>query len=479
MRLYGWAAAVALLLEVGVAQLLMAEDPAYVTARTARVDILAGQPIEGPRPSPSTVPFVAAGATPVFSEDPGPALTLAELESLALQHNPTLVQSRMAVQAAQGRLVQAGLYPNPVVGYSAEDVGALGTAGKQGGFVLQEVITGRKRGLDRSIAGHEIAEAESSWRVQQGRVLNDVRTAFYDVLLAQRVVEFDTQLLRLSEEGVKATDQLFNAKEASRVDLLQAQIQADESRLKLHGSNNRHWAAWRRLVVALGMPDMPPRTLAGDPAKDLPRIDWSTALTQILAQSPEVAHARAAMERARCALAREYAQRIPNVEVRAGVQYDNTLSQTITQVEVGVPLPVFNRNQGNICRAQAELVAAQSEIERVELALHERLVGVFQRYADARHSVDVYSSSILPNAKSSLDLVAAGYRQGELNYHALLTAQQTYANANLAYLDSLRELRESAVAIEGLLLSGALQGGSAPPPETAPNRGPLTIGMKD
>lgn len=479
MRLCCWVGAAVLLLWVGMVSSLVAEDPPYLSARIARADNLVGHPFQGPRPSPSAFPMVASQETPLFSQDSDPALTLAELEALALEHNPTLVQSRMAVQAAQGRLVQAGLYPNPVVGYSADDIGAVGTAGKQGGFVLQEIITGKKRGLDRSIAGHEVAEAEAAWRAQQGRVLNDVRTSFYDVLLAQQVVELNTQLLRFSEEGVKATDQLYQAKEASRVDLLQARIQSDEARLKLHSSNNRHWAAWRRLVLAMGLPDMSPRTLAGDPAKDLPKITWSDALTQLLSQSPELAHARASMERARCALAREYAQRIPNVEMRAAVQHDNTLSQTITNVEVGVPLPLFNRNQGNICRAQAELVAAQSEIERVELELHERLVGVFQRYADARHSVDVYSASILPNAKSSLDLVAAGYRQGELNYHALLTAQQTYANVSLAYLESLRELRESSVAIEGFLLSGALQGGNSQSPATAPNRGPLTIGMKD
>lgn len=479
MRRCCWVGTAVLLLWVGMVSSLMAEDPPYLSARIARADNLSGHPFHGPRPSPSAFPMVAAQATPLFSQDSDPALTLAELEALALEHNPTMVQSRMAVQAAQGRLVQAGLYPNPVVGYSADDLGAVGTAGKQGGFVLQEIVTGKKRGLDRSIAGHEVAEAEAACRAQQARVLNDVRTSFYDVLLAQQVVELNTQLLRLSEESVKATDQLYQAKEASRVDLLQAQIQSDEARLKLHSSNNRHWAAWRRLALAMGLPDMSPRTLAGDPAKDLPKITWSDALAQLLSQSPELAHARASMERARCALAREYAQRIPNVEMRAAVQHDNTLSQTITNVEVGVPLPLFNRNQGNICRAQAELIAAQSEIERVELDLHERLVGVFQRYADARHSADVHSASILPNAKSSLDLVAAGYRQGELNYHALLTAQQTYANVSLAYLESLRELRESSISIEGFLLSGALQGGNSQPPTTVPNRGPLTIGMKD
>ncbi len=479
MRLCWWPSIMAAVLVGGAAWPLTAEEPAYVAARTARADAIVGYQAEGRTPTPNAAPSTSPGENSLSAEDPGLPLTLADLESLALQHHPSLVQSRMAVQAAEGRLVQAGLYPNPVAGYSADEMGDQGTAGKQGGFILQEIVTGKKRRLDRSIASHAIEEAVSDCRAQQGRVLNDVRIAFYDVLLAQRIVELDEQLVRVGEEGVKAAEQLFKAKEVSRVDVLEAQIEADRARLKLHGGRNHHWAAWRRLVIAVGLPDMLPRALTGDVDKDLPDLTWHEALAQILAQSPELARARAALERAKCVVAREYAQRIPNVEVRAGVQHDNAVNQTLTNLEVGLPLPIFNRNQGNISRAQAELVAAQSEIQRVELELHERLVAAFQRYADARHYVDAYSNSILPNAKSSLDLVTSGYRQGELSYLALLTTQRTYANVNLAYLESLRELRENSVAIEGLLLRGALHEPNTPSADAASVQGPLSIGLKD
>ena len=439
-------------------------------------------PVSAGEPAPAAMqppPANAGDAPPAAMEVSSSPLTLADLESLALQHNPTLVQARMAVEAAQGRLVQAGLYPNPTAGYAADDLGDLGTAGKQGGFVLQEIVIGKKLRLSRAVAGHEVEEAESACRAQQWRVLNDVRAGFYDVLLAQRAVELEEQLVRIGDEFVKTAEQLFKAKESSRVDLLQAGIEADAARLKLFNSRNRHWAVWRRLVIAVGVPEKPPCPLLGEVDKDLPNLAWDESLARVLSQSPELARARVGVERARCVVAREYAQRIPNVEVRAGVQHDNAVNQTLANVEVGLPLPLFNRNQGNICRAHAELVAAQSEVHRVELELHERLVGAFQHYADARHQVDVYSRSILPKAKSSLDLVASGYRQGELGYLVLLTAQRTYANVNLAYLESLRELRNNSVAIEGLLLRGALQTPGAQPMEATSSPWSPSIGMKD
>jgi cobalt-zinc-cadmium efflux system outer membrane protein len=126
-------------------------------------------------------------------------------------------------------------------------------------------------------------------------------------------------------------------------------------------------------------------------------------------------------------------------------------------VQVGVPIPFFNRNQGNIRKAQAELAAAQQEVKRVRLALEQRLSMVFEQYSNARQQVEKYNRDIMPNAEESLKLVSAGYKQGEFNYLALLIAQRTYFQTNLAYLDALGDLRKSAAALEGNLLSDSLQ----------------------
>jgi cobalt-zinc-cadmium efflux system outer membrane protein len=107
-------------------------------------------------------------------------------------------------------------------------------------------------------------------------------------------------------------------------------------------------------------------------------------------------------------------------------------------------------------------MAAENEVQRLELQLRNRLAAAFQRYENARQQVEKYSKNVLPTAKESLDLVVAGYRQGEFPYLTLLTAQRTYFRVSLRYLESLRDLRASTVAIDGLMLSGGLgpEGGS-------------------
>jgi outer membrane protein, heavy metal efflux system len=148
--------------------------------------------------------------------------------------------------------------------------------------------------------------------------------------------------------------------------------------------------------------------------------------------------------------------------LQAGVQYDNATRDAIAGVQVGIPLPIFNRNQGNICKAQAELTAAERDVERVQLALQQRLALVFEQYATALRQVEKYHDDILPNAQESLKLVSTGYRQGEFSYLVLLTAQRTYFQTNLAYLDALRDLRTACVAIEGYLLGDNLQAVETP-----------------
>ena len=161
------------------------------------------------------------------------------------------------------------------------------------------------------------------------------------------------------------------------------------------------------------------------------QLTWEDTFSRLLAESPQLAAAQAGVARAQAALSRECAGRVPNIDLQAAVQYDNATKDTFATVQVGVPMPIFNRNQGNIRRAQAELMAAQNEVQRVQLELQQRLAAVFEQYTNARYQVEKYSRDILPNAEASLKLTNAGYRQGEYNYLFLLTAQRTYFQTNL------------------------------------------------
>jgi cobalt-zinc-cadmium efflux system outer membrane protein len=264
------------------------------------------------------------------------------------------------------------------------------------------------------------------------------------------------ELLRIGNEGYRTAEQLFEAQDISQIDLLQARVEADQAAVQLRLAENRRTAAWRTLTAVLGMPQLPMQPVAGQLDRAAPALDWSEALNRVLAESPELGSAQAEVARADWALRRAQVEPKPNVDVQASTQYDNATEDQIASVQVGIPLPVFNRNQGNIRRAAAELTAARAEVSRIELDLQNRLAAAFERYANARQRTEIYAERILPNARRSLELVATGYRAGQLNYVNLLTAQRTYFQTSVTYLESLGDLQQSMVAIDGLLLTGGL-----------------------
>ena len=384
-------------------------------------------------------------------------MTLAELEAMAEQNNPTVTQAAARVQAARGEWQQSGLYPNPRTGYKANEINDAKQAGQQGAFFGQEFVTAGKLQRAQDAAYQAVQQAEWACAAQRQRVVNDVRRAFYDVLVAQRTVELTDQLVRVGQEGVHAAEQLLKAKEVSRVDVLQARIEADSARILAEKARNRHLAAWRNLAAVTGTTDLQPTPLAGDLQDGLAQLNWEEVVNRVLADSPVLAEARTGVARAEAILSRQCAERTPNIDVQAGVAYDNATRDAIAEVQVGVPLPLFNRNQGNIRKAQAEMVVARSEVRRTELELQQRLAAAFEQYQNGRCQVEKYATEILPNAQTSLDLVTAGYRQGEFNYVTLLTSQRTFFQVNLAYVDAIRDLRTSVVAIEGNLLGDSLQ----------------------
>lgn len=383
-------------------------------------------------------------------------LTLLDFEDMAFQNNPTLAAAAARMDRSRGRQLQAGLFPNPVIGYHSTEVGNLGTAGAQGAFVGQRLITGGKLRLDRAIAGREYDEAHFRFHAQEKRVLSDVRIRYYDALVAQRRVELTKELARISDDLVKATETLQRGRLATENDLLQAKIRADETHILADNALNEDVEAWRRLLAVAGVPSMPPSMLVGELTAPLAQLDWDDCCEMVLAGNPILIAARARMQRASVAVSRARKEPIPDVDLSVSVRHHNVTGDDVANVQVGIPLPIFDRNQGNIHSAEAEWSAARSDTRRIELELQDRLATAYRKYANSRQQVDRYRQRMVPRARRSLELVTHGYAKGQVKYLTLLNSQQTFIEVNLAYLEALREFRASFSSIEGQLLSGSL-----------------------
>ncbi len=385
-------------------------------------------------------------------------MVLEQFEQMAEQSNPALAEAAARIDAARGNWLQVGLRPNPTIGYSGQQLGSGGQAEQQGGFLGQQFITGGKLGLNREIAAWEIRRAENEWEATRLRVLTDVRIAFYDVLIAQRRRELTSELVRISDQAVQAAQALFEGEEVSEADPLRARVEADTARILLQNAINAHVAAWRRLAALVGAPDMPLQQVEGKLNPDDMAMSWEEALAKLLAESPELAAAEADVEAARWAVQRAYAAVVPDIDVQAVVQDDRGTGSSNANLQVTFPLPLWNRNQGGIQQAFAQSVAAEMAVNRLRLDLQTRLADAFQRYRTAHNQVREYSKpgGIIANSQRTLELIRSGYQAEEFGILDLLTAQRTFFQTNLAYLDALRELAAATMEIRGLLLSGSL-----------------------
>ncbi|HWS56265.1 MAG TPA: TolC family protein, partial [Pyrinomonadaceae bacterium] len=173
--------------------------------------------------------------------------------------------------------------------------------------------------------------------------------------------------------------------------------------------------------------------------------------------------ARAGVERARAVLARQRAERAPDLFVRGGVGYNNELLESDGRktgaegsIEVGVTVPIFNRNRGGVAEAEAELDIAERELERLQLALRSRLAGSFRGYSNARQTVERYRTQIVPRARRAYEMYLSNFRQMAASYPQVLIAQRTLFQVEVEYARALVELRRGAASLRGFMLEGGL-----------------------
>jgi cobalt-zinc-cadmium efflux system outer membrane protein len=282
-----------------------------------------------------------------------------------------------------------------------------------------------------------------------------VRKAYYSALVAQRRADLAAELSRVSGEAVNASKNLLEAQEIPQVGLLQTQVEQQNAAILVRAAQNEQLAAWRRLSAIIGS-DLSVQRLTGDVGKLPDLLDWDEQLVRVTTTSPEVSAALAELSRAQMSLQRARVEPIPDVTTQFAVQFDNATEDAIAGVQIGVPLPLWNRNQGGIRQAEAEITQARRNADRVEQNLKQRLAAAFEEYSTARSQAEIYGTQILPKARETFELVQRAYGMGELGYLDLLTAQRTYSQTNLAYLDALGALWRSWADIDGLLLSDSL-----------------------
>jgi len=389
---------------------------------------------------------------------------LEELERMAEANNPTLTQTREAIEVARGRERQSGMYPNPVVGYIGEEIrgGSFG-GGEQGFFLEQSIPLGGKLRLNRKVGAAEVRTREAMAEAQKRRVENDVSVAYYSVLAAQERLAVQRDLVGIAQTTVRIVKQLGNVGQADETEILQAE--AEEQRMEISAGIAERMLRreWSMLAAMVGDPSLEVGGVAGSIDAALPELDEKHLLASLLADSPTMTAARADVERAEAALLRAKRETVPDITLRGGLQNSyEQLGESNRSVglqgvaEVGVHLRLWDRNQGAIASETASLEAARSEVKRVELELRDRFAANVEEQESARLVADKYRVEILPRLERAYKLMSDQYGEMSASFLRVLILQRMLYENEGAYIDALERVWTSSVTLRGFLLEGGL-----------------------
>jgi cobalt-zinc-cadmium efflux system outer membrane protein len=393
-------------------------------------------------------------ALPKRDEAPLPdgPLGVDDLVRLAVERNPRIARATLAVDAAQGRYVQAGLYPNPDLGFQWEEIGD-----KQGVGIItvprvtQTIVTGRKLSLAQVVVAREVDQATLDVLTERYAVVGSVRATFYEVFALQQRFDILNELVRLASQAVDQGKDLFAKERIARLDLVQLELELERFRAEAEAVERELPAAFRKLAAVTGDPRLPSRRLAA-PFDSPPLYDLDTVRDAVLEFHPEARSARVAVTRAEAAVRSAEVQPIPNVSVSAGFirQFENKSYDA--GFGLSAPIPTWNRNQGNIRAARAELGMAVQHVGQVENALTDRLAVAFRTYAAARQRAEQYRREIIPRAEDTNQMSLSAFKGGQFEYLRVIQSQRVVAEARLERNKSLGEAWKAAGEISGMLL---------------------------
>ncbi|MEO7029714.1 MAG: TolC family protein [Acidobacteriaceae bacterium] len=393
------------------------------------------------------------------------AIPLPDFIAFADKMNPTLAQANAFVQRSAAQVRQAGLYPNPTVGYQGEEIrgGSFG-GGEHGGFVQQTVVLGGKLGLRRNIYEQQKRSDQIGVEEQTYRVHNDVTQAFYTALTSQAMVVVRQRLLGQAYDAVATVHELANVGQADAPDILQAEVEAEQVKIDYETAQREYIQNFRVLAAFSGNPGLPVSPLAGA-LEVTPEVDADEQVAAIVSSSPTVKRMRQEVAIREARLRDAKRESIPDLQLRAGEEY-NFEHVTETPVKatgpqsfasVGVNIPLWNHNQGNAAAAQAEIERARKDVVREQLSLQRMAEPLAQSYSTARFTAERYKTQLIPRAQRAYQLYLTKYEGMAMAYPQVLVSQRTLFQLQIGYLHALHEVWMNAIALENFTLSGGLE----------------------
>jgi outer membrane protein, heavy metal efflux system len=382
-------------------------------------------------PAPKLVPLA-----------PGPEgrpMTLADLQRFAATYSPAIKSALAAVEAAKGAVKQAGAYPNPSVFFEQDTVGT-GPAGYEGLGFNQVIKTGNKLKLQQAAVMMDLLNSQLALKRAYSDLAHQVRINYFAVLVALEGVKANEALYKFTHDAYRVQVDMVEAGDSAPYEAMQLRPLANLARFNLVQAQNQYLASWKQLAATLGLRDMPPTELAGRVDMPVPVFQYNDVLTRILANHTDVLSAYNSIRKAQFNLKLAQVTPVPDVTLNVLVQKDYTAppNQIVHSLQFGIPVPIWDQNQGNIKQAEGMLAQANAGPDQARNNLTNTLADAYNRYETARYNVEIALQQCGDQIRAYTRLRDRyGANPAAVAFGDVVTAQQTLAGYVAAYVAAL------------------------------------------
>jgi cobalt-zinc-cadmium efflux system outer membrane protein len=391
-------------------------------------------------------------------------VTIDDLVARALADNPELQATQAEVDAAHGRLQQAGLRPNPMLDLGVQH-NPVSTDNNLTAMVTVPLdLNGRKAGRV-GVATEELEIKRTQVADRARRLRADVRLKAGELLAAQRNLRFTETLWQVNRNalGLLQTRVRQGAAPALEENLLRVEVNRLEASRRLLASQVEVLALQVKTLVGLGPEAL--LTLRGDLRPAPVSVDLQEGLRQALAARSDLLVARAEVAMAEAMIQKERAEGRWDASVNVGYmrqRFGYMLNGLTDRGElrpiddvfhyvgagVSVTLPVRNQNQGNIAAALAATAAAQRRLAFVTLTIRQEVTAAFTRYDAAQRALEIYTEGVREVARQNLEVVRQTYTLGRATLLDVIAEQRRYIDIETGYTDALKHVYDAVVDVE-------------------------------
>lgn len=373
----------------------------------------------------------------------------------ALQSNPSYMAVLANIDAAAGTRLQASLPPNPDAVLEVENFAG---DNQREGFdeaeitlgLTQKIELGGKRKSRTEVAdlGHKIAQEEAL--TQALKLLSETEYAFIRMAVAQERVDLSEKRLKLADQTHEIVTKRIGAAKSAEIQHTKADIEKASAEVEKRNAEKDYRAARNDLARLLGLDNGDNLVIEAD-LSVLPELVDRQVLINALSETPQARMQEFAKMQAQSSLDLARASGVPDPTFGVGVRRFNDNDDTALVASLSFPLPVFNRNQGGIQTARANVVQAEEQARAAKLSLNQAAVQAWETFAANLEETRRYKGDIIPSAQKAYAQADKGYSRGAFTFLDLLDAQRTLNDVQTGYLDSTLRLYEAKAQTDFLM----------------------------